>query len=293
MSFYELRAAAPSRRLGQFDAPERSAEATLANNRKLVAVDRPAGPYRVLYVSGRPNWEFKFLRRAVADDDEVQLVGLVRIAKREPKFTFLGRQGESTNPLYRGFGDQDKEQTEQYDQPVLIRLGTRDETELRDGFPKTADVLYGYHAVILDDVEAGFFTQDQMLLLQKFVSRRGGGLLMLGGAESFRQGDYRRTPVGRAAAGLPRPSTSAARRPSATGWRSPAKAGCSPGCGSARPKTTERNGLASMPAFETLNGCTASSRGPPCWPNVTDRGGQAHSGPGRAAFRQGPGGRAC
>ncbi len=41
-----------------------SDEATLANNRRLAAVDRGGGPYRVLYVSGRPNWEFKFLRRA-------------------------------------------------------------------------------------------------------------------------------------------------------------------------------------------------------------------------------------
>ena len=40
-------------------------EATLANNRRLATVDRGGGPYRVLYVGGRPNWEFKFLRRAV------------------------------------------------------------------------------------------------------------------------------------------------------------------------------------------------------------------------------------
>ena len=40
------------------------------------------------------------------EDDELNLVGLVRIAKREPKFTFLGRSGERTNPLFRGFGNQ-------------------------------------------------------------------------------------------------------------------------------------------------------------------------------------------
>jgi len=33
-------------------------------------------------------------------------------------------------------------------------------------------------------------------LLQKFVSERGGGFLMLGGMESFRQGQYQRTPIG-------------------------------------------------------------------------------------------------
>ncbi|MCS6863416.1 MAG: glutamine amidotransferase, partial [Abditibacteriales bacterium] len=78
---------------------------------------------------------------------------------------------------------------------MLIRLNTRDEYELRGGFPKLPEDLYAYHAVILDDVESEFFSHDQMALLEKFVSERGGGFLMLGGAESFRQGRYERTPV--------------------------------------------------------------------------------------------------
>jgi hypothetical protein len=56
--------------------------------------------------------------------------------------------------------------------------------------------LFGYHAIILDDVEAGFFTHDQMELLRRFVAERGGGFLMLGGAESFREGGFNRTPIG-------------------------------------------------------------------------------------------------
>jgi len=173
-----------------------SREATLLNNRRVVAVDRGGGPYRVLYVAGRPNWEYKFLNRALAADDQLQLVALIRVAHREPKFEFRGRAGETGNPLFRGFGDQSREEVERYDRPVLTRLNTRDELELAGGFPSTAEDLYGYHAVILDDVEAGFFTADQAMLLQKFVSERGGGLLMLGGMESFREGGYHRTPVG-------------------------------------------------------------------------------------------------
>jgi uncharacterized membrane protein len=68
--------------------------------------------------------------------------------------------------------------------------------ELRAGFPRTPEELYGYHAVILDDLEAEFFAPDQALLLQKFVSERGGGMLMLGGMESFHEGKYARTPIG-------------------------------------------------------------------------------------------------
>lgn len=177
--------------------PKEPSEATLANNKRTLVVDRGKGPYRVLYVSGRPNWEYKFLRRAIGEDEQVQLVGLLRVARREPKYDFRGRSGEASNPLYRGFDNKDPEQAEQYDQPVLVRLGTRDEAELRDGFPKTAEELFSYHAVILDDIEAAFFSHDQMELLGRFVNERGGGFLMLGGKESFREGGYYRTPIGR------------------------------------------------------------------------------------------------
>ena len=77
-----------------------------------------------------------------------------------------------------------------------MRLNTRDAAELRDGFPKTQEELFGYHAVILDDVEAEFFSHDQMELLREFVAERGGGFLMLGGKESFQQGNFNRTPIG-------------------------------------------------------------------------------------------------
>ena len=197
VSFYRVRAFAESEEKlwEQQVVPEQSLEATANNNMRQVTVDRGGGPYRVLYVSGRANWEFKFLRRSLEEDDEIDLVGLVRIAKREAKFKFRGRTGENTNPFYRGFGNTDDEQAEQYDEPVLLRLGTEDKEELRGGFPKAADQLFRYHAVILDDVESAFFTQDQMSLLQQFVSQRGGGLLMLGGQESLDGGAYDHTPI--------------------------------------------------------------------------------------------------
>jgi uncharacterized membrane protein len=169
-------------------------EATLDNNRQIVAVDRGQEPFRILYVGGRPNWEFKFLNRAITDDPQVQMVSIIRVAKREPKFAFMGRDGESSNPLFRGFGPTDDE-TARYDQPVIIRLNTKDEFELRGGFPKTAEELFRYHAVIIGDMESDFFTHDQMVLLQRFVSERGGGFLMLGGAESFREGGYAGTVI--------------------------------------------------------------------------------------------------
>ena len=250
ISFYRVRVSARDA-LDQFTKPETTAEATLANNSRTVVVDRGKGPYRILYVSGRPNWEFKFLNRAIAEDDQVELVALIRVAKREPRFVFRGRIGETSNPLYRGF-DQKTEDTERYDQPVLVRLNTKDATELAGGFPKTADKLYGYQAVIVDDLESDFFTRDQMTLLQKFVSERGGGFLMLGGAESFHQGNYERTPIGEM---LPvyldfirdtKPLENLHLHLTREGWLQPW----------ARLRDTEageKKRLADMPAFDVLN----------------------------------------
>ena len=74
------------------------------------------------------------------------------------------------------------------------RLNTRDEIELRAGFPRTAEDLFGYHAVILDDVESAYFGPDQAAVLQRFVSERGLTLPVLkdpGGRVAARE--YRTT----------------------------------------------------------------------------------------------------
>ena len=180
-----------------FETGESTAELTVRNNVRWVVVDRGGGPYRILYVAGRPNWEFKFLRRALDADEEIKLASLLRIARKEPKFAFRDQGGlVDKNRLFEGFENEDEEDVESYAQPVLVRLGIEDEDELRDGFPKSAEELFDYDAIIIDDVEAPFFTPDQMTLLRRFVSERGGGLMMLGGQESFAEGDYDRTPVG-------------------------------------------------------------------------------------------------
>ncbi len=189
--FYTLKAA-----LKDAAGADIATEATSVNNEQLIAVERSTMPRRILYVSGRPNWEFKFLRRAVETDPQLQMVGLIRIARKEAKFDFRGREGESSNSLFRGFDQADPETAEEYDEPVLVRVGTKDDEELRGGFPEKPEDLFQYDAIVLDDVEADFFLADQMKLIYDFVSRRGGGLLMMGGQESFRQGDYDRTPIG-------------------------------------------------------------------------------------------------
>jgi uncharacterized membrane protein len=263
--FYQLEA----RTREELEKPQAgSRELTLVNNRRLIAVDRGQEPIRVLYVGGRPNWEYKFLNRAIQEDSQVRMVSLIRVARREPKFEFRGRPGESSNPLFRGSGQQD-EATARYDQPVLVRLNTQDAFELRGGFPRTADELFRYQAVILDHVEAEFFTHDQLALLQRFVSERGGGFLMLGGAESFREGDYAGTPVASllpvyldrpVAAALPGEWKLTLTR---DGWLQPWT----------RLRSTEveeKERLASMPPFELLNPVSAIKPGASVLATVSD-----------------------
>jgi len=165
--------------------------ATPENDSRHIRVNRGGRDFRVLYVAGRPNWEYKFLNRALAEDDEISLVALLRVAKREPKFEWRGRGGKA-NPLFQAFGDAE---AAEYDRPVLVRLNTTDSEELSDGFPDDAESLFAYDALILDDVEAAFFSLDQQALIREFVTKRGGGFLMLGGQESFGGGGYGDTPI--------------------------------------------------------------------------------------------------
>lgn len=273
LSFYRVRTAAKSQ-LGVWDKPETTREGTLANNERMVMVDRGRGPYRILYVGGAPNPEHKFLGRALADDKQVELVSLVRIARREPKFDFLTRSGETANPLFRGF-DRTTDETERYDQPVFVRLGIKDETELRDGFPKTADALFGYHAIVLDDVEAELFTTDQMTLLSRFVSERGGGLLMLGGPDAFARGKFEKTPVADALPVYMQNVAAANAAPTAAGYRFKLsrEGWLEPWLRLRANEVDERARIETMPPFRTLNQTAGIKPGAVVLASAVDGGG--------------------
>jgi len=227
-------------------------EATHANNERIVMVDGGQEAFRILYVTGRPNWEYKFLNRALYNDTQLQMSGLIRVARREPKFEFKGRAGESSNPLYRGFDRAAEEETEDYDQPVLIRVNTRDEKELSDGFPSTAEELFEYDAIIIDDLEAGFFTFNQQTLIRQFVAQRGGGLLALGGADALDHGGYENTPI---AATLPVYLDQSFTRASSENlsWRLTREGWVEPWTRVRPVETDERARLDTMPPFRVLN----------------------------------------
>jgi len=110
---------------------------------------------RILYVEGEPRWEYKFIRRAEADDPTVQVVSMLRT---------------SENKVYR--------------------QGISDPAELAEGFPVRAEDLFAYSGIIIGSVAADYFSPFQQELLREFVDRRGGGILFLGGNSSLSDGGW-------------------------------------------------------------------------------------------------------
>jgi uncharacterized membrane protein len=138
-------------------------EAVTQNNVREALINVRDVRERILYYEGEPRFEMKFLRRAVADDKNLQVVTLERTAKNK-----------------------------------YLRLDVDDAEELAAGFPKTREELYQYRGLILGSVEASFFAGDQLRMMADFVSQRGGGLLMIGGALAFGEGGYAGTPLAEA-----------------------------------------------------------------------------------------------
>lgn len=150
----------PGARRVTFRIPGQPDERVERNNARNAWIDVTDEAEKILYFEGEPRWEVKFMRRAVAEDDNLQLVLLQRTA--ESKF---------------------------------LRLEVSDSTELEFGFPTTREELYRYRALVLGSVEASFFTHDQLQMIADFVSERGGGLLFLGGLSAFAEGGWAGTPV--------------------------------------------------------------------------------------------------
>ncbi len=64
-------------------------------------------------------------------------------------------------------------------------------------FPRTATELFSYDAVILSNVPRNVLTDEQLGWLEEWVERRGAGLCMAGGPQSFGDGGWADSAVGR------------------------------------------------------------------------------------------------
>ena len=165
----------------------------VANNARDILVDNRERVFRILYFSGRPNWEGKFLRRALDGAPQLVLSSLVRISGAERKFVFRGRDATMANPLFEGFDDQALN-APRYDEAVFIRIGVS-KSELASGYPSDVSELFRYHLVIWGDIERDFFSLAQLNLTREFVSKRGGSFLMLGGPRAYSEGGWAHSTI--------------------------------------------------------------------------------------------------
>ncbi len=144
----------------RFRIPPQEGELVTENNARDILIEVLDEREKILYLEGEPRFELKFIRRAIASDENLQVVTLQRTA--DGKF---------------------------------LRLDVDDGEELIGGFPRTREELFQYRALILGSIEASFFTHDQLQMIADFVGERGGGLLAIGGRNAFAQGGFAGTPV--------------------------------------------------------------------------------------------------
>jgi hypothetical protein len=145
---------------GEYDLvasiPPLADEAIKDNNSASQRIRVIDGKVQVLYVEEKPRWDFRYL-----------LAMLVRDKRLEAHF-FLA--------------DGDAELSHEQNSPFLAAL------------PATSEDWMKYDVVILGDVDARIFNDDQMQSLNDLVSTFGGGVVFLAG-RNFMPSSYKRTPL--------------------------------------------------------------------------------------------------
>jgi len=113
---------------------------------------------RVLYIEGTLRWEYKFLRRTLQQDPNVELLSLIKTGE---------------DAFY------------QQDHIADIKL---------NGFPRDKETIRKFDVVIVGDIDRSYFNQKQMESIRDAV-KEGTGFVMLGGYHSFGPGGYTGTPI--------------------------------------------------------------------------------------------------
>lgn len=106
--------------------------------------------FRVLYVQGALTWDFKFIGRALRQDAGLRVTGLSRTSQQS-----------------------------------VFRQNVESAGELAGGFPREATEIAPYRVVVLSDLKPADFSPDQQQLLARFCGELGGGVLLIGGPDSF------------------------------------------------------------------------------------------------------------
>jgi uncharacterized membrane protein len=141
------------------EVPASAGELSGDNNRRSVLVPPQVSRRGILIVEGAPGFEHTFLKRALASDRGLDVDSVVRKG-----------QNDDGQPTF------------------FVQAGESRAAALSSGYPTTRDALFQYDAIVFGNVEAEFFTRDQLELTARFVAERGGGLLVLGARSFERQG---------------------------------------------------------------------------------------------------------
>ena len=130
-------------------------ESSTDNNRYARPIRVIDEKIRVLYVEGKPRWEYRYLRRVLLRDESLDV-------------KFLMTEG-------------DRDLAKVHDRYLAT-------------FPEEASKAFGFDLVILGDVPATYFTPAQLERMEQLVNERGGSLLMLAG-ERHAPSSYYQTAV--------------------------------------------------------------------------------------------------
>lgn len=114
---------------------------------------------RVLFAQGGLTWDYKFIRIALLGDPAIRLTGLSRTS--------------SSSVLYQN---------------------VEDASELKDGFPTSLDQLSPFSVVVMSRLRPSDLSSQQQQLLLDYCGKMGGGVLWIGGSETF-DATWRGTPL--------------------------------------------------------------------------------------------------
>ena len=141
------------------EIPPAADELAAENNTRSVLVPPQTGRRRILLLEGAPGYEHTFLKRALGQDPGLDVDAVVR----------KGQNDDGRDTFY-------------------VQADPSRMAALSSGYPSKRSELFAYDAVIFGNIEADFFTRDQLALTSEFIAERGGGLLVLGARSFDRQG---------------------------------------------------------------------------------------------------------
>ncbi|NCY17783.1 MAG: hypothetical protein EBX39_13705, partial [Actinobacteria bacterium] len=122
-----------------------SADADPSNDHRNIDISSVDRPLRVLYLDGRPRWEFRYLRSILLREAGMESSIMLLSADRD-----FAQEG--TAPLAR--------------------------------LPATAEELAPFDVIVIGDVPAGAIDATRQRIIQEQVARRGAGLVWIGGERS-------------------------------------------------------------------------------------------------------------